>query len=168
MELIAIGKIAKPVGIRGELKIIPLTDDLNRFLNLRTVMTGTAAEQAVERLIVRVRISAQHIVAALEGVSSVEEAEVLRNDFVFIPEEQKKLPGKGRYLIDRIIGCAVAGEDGASIGILTDVLKLPANDVWVVRSGEKEFLIPAVKEFVESVDEERKRIVIHVIKGLLE
>ncbi len=54
------------------------------------------------------------------------------------------------------------------VGILADVLKLPANDVWVVRSGEKEILIPAVKEFIESVDEARKRIVIHVIEGLLE
>ena len=168
MELIAIGKIAKPVGIRGELKIIPLTDDLNRFSDLRTVMTGATAERVVERPIVHVRISAQHVVAALDGISSVEEAELLKNDFVFIPEDQKKLPREGQYFIDRIIGCTVEAEDGTVVGILADVLKLPANDVWVVRSDEKEILIPAVKEFIESVDEARKRIVIHVIEGLLE
>ena len=168
MELIAIGKIAKPVGIRGELKIIPLTDDLNRFSDLRTVMTGATSERAVERLIVHVRISAQHVVAALDGISSVEEAELLRNDFVYVTEDQKKFPRKGRHFIDRMIGCSVEGEDGSNIGTLTDVLKLPANDVWVVRSGEKEILVPAVKEFVCSIDEAHKRIVIHVIEGLLE
>jgi 16S rRNA processing protein RimM len=67
-----------------------------------------------------------------------------------------------------MIGCSVEGEDGSNIGTLTDVLKLPANDVWVVRSGEKEILVPAVKEFVCSIDEAHKRIVIHVIEGLLE
>jgi 16S rRNA processing protein RimM len=165
MELIAIGKIAKPVGVRGEVKILPLTDDLNRFKELRTLMIGSTAENAVERSIVHIRISGKQAVAALDGIVSVEQAGLLKNNFVFVPA---KFPRKGRHFIDRMIGCSVEGEDGSNIGTLTDVLKLPANDVWVVRSGEKEILIPSVKEFVRNVDEAQKRIVVHVIEGLLE
>jgi 16S rRNA processing protein RimM len=168
MELIAIGKIAKPVGVRGEVKILPLTDDLNRFKELRTLMIGSTAENAVERSIVHIRISGKQAVAALDGIVSVEQAGLLKNNFVFVPAEKRKKPRSGSFLIDTIIGCSVAGEDGVVIGTVSDVLKLPANDVWVVRSGEKEILIPSVKEFVRNVDEAQKRIVVHVIEGLLE
>jgi len=70
--------------------------------------------------------------------------------------------------MDDIIGCEVVTEEQMKVGIVADLLSLPANDIWVVRNGKKEFLIPAVKAIIRKVDVKAKRITIHALEGLLE
>jgi len=70
--------------------------------------------------------------------------------------------------MDDIIGCEVVTEEQMKVGIVADLLSLPANDIWVVQNGKKEFLIPAVKAIIRNVDVKMKRITIHALEGLLE
>ncbi|WP_313471504.1 ribosome maturation factor RimM, partial [Lysinibacillus sp.] len=66
-----------------------------------------------------------------------------------------------------IIGCTVISEDGQTIGIVADILQTGANDVWVVKGSKKEHYIPYIEDIVKDIDVEEKKIVIHVMEGLL-
>ncbi len=92
----------------------------------------------------------------------------LRNRYLFVPKEESIKLRPGSYFMDDVIGCEVVTEEQMKIGIVTDLLTLPANDVWVVRNGAKEILIPAVKAIIRKVDVKKKRITIHALEGLLE
>jgi 16S rRNA processing protein RimM len=168
MELIAIAKIIKPIGIRGEVKIQLLTDECDRLLHLTSVWIGKHEESVVERKILRVRQDVKHCIAAFQDVATVEAAEDLRDQFVFVSKGETMQPEAGRYFVDDVLGCEMASQEGKHIGTIVDVLILPANDLWVVRNGIKETLIPAVKAIVKEVDVKRKRVVIDSPEGLIE
>jgi 16S rRNA processing protein RimM len=168
MDLIAIGRISKPVGTRGEVKVLPFTDDKQRFATLRSVWVGQDETTAKQRDILTVRMDTEHVIVNLDGIQTMNEAEEVRDNYLFVPKEQVlKLP-IGSYFVDDVIGCEVVTEEQKKVGLVTDLLSLPANDVWVVWNGDKEILIPAVKEIVRQVDVEKKRITIHALEGLLD
>jgi 16S rRNA processing protein RimM len=168
MDLIAIGRISKPIGTQGELKVLPLTDDKQRFAGLQSVWVGHDAARVEQRDILTVRVDAKQVVVSLIGIETLHEAKELQNKYLFVPKEQKIELRTGSYFMDEVIGCEVVTEEQVNVGIVTDLLSLPANDVWVVRKGTKEILIPAVKEIIRNVDVKMKRITIHALEGLLE
>jgi 16S rRNA processing protein RimM len=168
MDLIAIGRISKPIGTQGELKVLPLTDTIQRFVGLQSVWVG-CDEMAVDLVeISAVRVDAKQIVVSLQGVESVHEAEKFRNAYIFIPKEKIVTLQPGSYFMDDVLGCEVVTDEQKLVGNITDLLSLPANDVWVVRNGAKEILIPAVKAIIRKVDIKTKRITIHALEGLLD
>jgi 16S rRNA processing protein RimM len=168
MDLIAIGRISKPIGTQGEVKVFPLTDDKQRFIGLQSVWVGHNAERVEQRDIRTVRIDAKQVVINLDGIETLQEARKFQNKYLFVPKEQTIKLHTGSYFMDEVIGCEVVTEEQMKVGIVTDLLSLPANDVWVVRNGTKEFLIPAVKAIIRKVDVKMKRITIHDLEGLLE
>ncbi len=168
MDLIAIGRISKPIGTRGEMKVLPLTDDRLRFTDLQSVWIGHDSKRAEQRDIQIVRIDAKQVVISVDGIETLQEANNFRNMYLFVPKEQTIKLHTGSYFMDDIIGCEVVTEEQMKVGIVADLLSLPANDIWVVRNGKKEFLIPAVKAIIRNVDVKMKRITIHALEGLLE
>jgi 16S rRNA processing protein RimM len=168
MDFIAIGRIVKPVGTRGEVKILPLTDDQQRFHILSKVWIGRNTSDVEEKKILMSRIDARWVVLHLQGVETVEESERLKDAFVYVPADDAVQLQKGSYFIHEVIGCSVVTEEDVSIGVITDLLSLPSNDIWVVKKGTKEILLPAVKAIIRQVDIEQKRITIHALDGLLD
>jgi 16S rRNA processing protein RimM len=168
MDLIAIGRVSKPIGTQGELKVIPLTDDSLRFKDLQWVLVGHDAAKVEQRDICAVRIDAKQVVVSLRGIETLHEAEEFRNKYLFVPKEQTIELPVGSYFMDDVIGCEVITEEQVNVGIVADVLSLPANEIWVVRKGNKEILIPAVKAIIRKVDVKMKCITIHALEGLLE
>jgi 16S rRNA processing protein RimM len=168
MELIAIGRISKPIGTRGELKILPLTDTIERFVGLKSVWVG-CDETTVDLFDISVvRVDAKQVVMSLQGIESAQESEKFRNCYIFIPKEKIVALPTGSYFMDDVLGCEVVTEEQKHVGKIVDLLSLPANDVWVVRKDTKEILIPAVKAIVRKVDVRTKRITIHALEGLLD
>jgi len=168
MDLIAIGKISKPIGTQGDVKVFPLTDDRQRFTGLQSVWVGHDAVKVEQRDILAVRIDAKQIVISLRDIKTLQEAKEFRNKYLFVPSEQTIKLRSGSYFMDEVMGCEVVTEEQVDVGIITDLLSLPANDVWVVRNGAKEFLIPAVKAIIRKVDIKMKRVTIYALEGLLE
>jgi len=168
MELIAIGRIAKPIGTRGEVKILPFTEDKQRFSDLQSVWVGENEVAAEQRDIEVVRIDAKQVVLTLRGVDTVEKAAKFRDHYVFVPKANIAQLRTGSYFVDDVIGCEVVTEEQNHIGKVIDLLSLPTQDVWVIRNGAKEILIPAVKAIIRHVDVEQKRITIHALEGLLD
>ena len=166
--MIAIGQIAKSNGVRGAVNIRSLTDDAQRFTKLKAVWIGRAEEKATRYEVESVRVQNERVVLKLHNVNDRNAADDLREQIVFVQENEAVKPRKGSYFIHDLIGMEVLTEEGEVVGQVKDVWQMPANDVWVVRNNGKEVLVPAVKEFIKSVDAERRTIVIHAVEGLLE
>ena len=168
MDFIGIGSVSKPIGTRGEVKILPLTHDNRRFENLPAVWIGSDAAHAEWKKILKVRIEPKQVVLRFQGIETIEEAETIKDLYLFVPKEDAVQLEKGIYFVDDVIGCEVVTEEQAVVGTVSDLLTLPMNDVWVVKKGSKEILIPAVKAVIRQVDVEQKRITIHALEGLLD
>lgn len=167
-NLIAIGRITKSVGIRGELKIFPLTDDPQRYYDLHSVWVGEDEQSAQEKQIQSCRLQPNAVYLYLQGISDRDSSDRFRGKFVFIPQELKIKPPPGKHFIHDIIGLEVKTEEGVLIGVVKDVQHYPAQDIWIVKTQSKEILIPAVKEFIRRVDLKQGHIIIRSMEGLID
>jgi 16S rRNA processing protein RimM len=165
---IAIGRIIKPVGLSGEVKVLLLTDFPERFQSLGQVHVTTVAGNRV------CRVSAARQVGPLvylrfSGVDCVEQADLLRGGLIQIPEKERLSLPEGSYYQYEIIGLDVFTEAGERLGQVGDILKTGSNDVYVVRGKAKgEYYIPALTMVVQKIDLIARQMVIRPIPGLLE
>jgi len=168
MELVAIGKISRPIGVHGEVKVIPLTSHADRFIGLKSVWIGASPETVVQHNVVATRFLFRDVALQLADIGSVNLARKLQNKYIFVTREQAIQPPDGSYFIDDIIGCKVLTESGKYIGQINDIYSLPASDVWVVKHQNKEILIPAVKAIVKNVDIKERCVTIIALEGLVD
>lgn len=153
-DKITIGEVARPHGVGGTLKIIPLTDDVRRFEKLKNVYVD-GKEYAVSR----VSVSQSDVFLALAGVSDRNAAEAFRGKSVQVSRENAAV-AEDRVLIVDVLGCDVRFEDGESVGKVSDVLQHGAADVWVLEKGKKQILFPALKRVFVAEDYENKIVVV--------
>lgn len=156
MDYLKIGLILKPQGIRGEVKVLPLTDDPNRFIGLKNAFIS---EDKRPVKIMEARISKDSVYLFLEKVYDRNSAEGLRGQYLYIDREHAvKLP-EGRYFIADLIGCTVISLNGDEIGVLQDVMQPGANDVYIVKRPDgSELLIPVVDAFIKDINIREKKI----------
>jgi 16S rRNA processing protein RimM len=160
MNLLEAGMIVNTHGIRGEVKILPWCDSPAFLCSFDVFyLDGEPVEVRAAR------VHGRTVIASLAGVETVNEAMRLRDKVVMIDRSAVKLP-EGRYFIADLIGLNVLDDKtGASIGTLADVLTLPANDVYVVR-GTREYMIPAVPEFLAEIDLPGRTMRVNLIEGM--
>jgi 16S rRNA processing protein RimM len=150
------------------MKIAPMTYSAERFTEGLTVWIGRDETAEQYRLIKKIRMQGSGLVIQCEGIETRSEAERCIGNFLFVDREHRITLPPRTWFISDIIGMTVTDEDGATIGSITDVLQLPAHHVYVIQQGKREILIPAVPSVIQSVDIERRLMVIHVLDGLLE
>ncbi len=151
-----IGQIVKPQGVRGELKVIPYTDDMTRFSLLRTVYLE---DKKTPHAVKGVRYGQDCLFLTLEEVRDRNEAEKLRDCFLYVARKDAVPLPEGSYYIADLIGMTVKDDAGRVLGTLDDVYQAGGNDVYpVVR--DKNFLVPAVKKVLLSVDPENSLMVL--------
>jgi len=173
MQRITIGQISRVRGIKGEMVVVPLTDDLKRFSWLEKIFVSKDAITA-QFGIEEVRISLkskrlkERVLLKLKGVETPEEAKKFVGSFLEIEKEDLiKLP-EGRYFIFDIIGLKVITTQDKEVGTVREVISLPANDVYVVQGEQQEYDIPAIKEVVKKIDLDKKVMIIEPKEGLLD
>jgi len=166
--MIAVGRITRSIGLKGELNVALLTDVPERFENLESVWVGTDETQTVEHSVASVRVGRSSVVLKLKNIDSRSAADEQRGRLVFVAEKEAIVPKKGSYFIHDVVGMKVLTEEGEEVGTVQEVMQMPANDVWVVVAGGKEVLIPATKEVIKSVDLEHRAVRIRPLEGLLE
>lgn len=172
-QLLLIGTIYRAHGVKGEVKIIPETDDPDRFETLERVYLGRDAASATEHPLGKVRFQPTKrgliVLVTFDGVGSREEAEALRGTFVFAAEEDLPPLEEDEAFVHDLIGLDVETADGEAVGTVRDVMQGGGHAVYVVqRGGQPDAMIPAVEAFVEEVDLDARRLVIRPIEGLLE
>jgi 16S rRNA processing protein RimM len=165
---IAIGTILKSVGLRGELKVSPLTHSPRRFSRLRDITIQTKEGQLQRYRIEQVRYASPFVYVKLADLSSPEEAQALAGGSILIPEEDRLPLPEGSYYHFEIEGLDVYLEDGTRLGKIESVLETGSNDIYVVKEAGKEFLIPALASVVKEINLPERRMTIRPIQGLLE
>ena len=167
-DYIVIGQVTKPHGVRGALRIEPMTNDPMRFRRLHSVSLSFDDDERTAFDIAGVEVANQYVILSLKDLEDRDEAEKWRRAYVEIPRSECLPLPEGEYYYFELIDLLVMTSEGTEIGWLEDVLVLPAHDVYVVRAGEKEFLIPAVPEVIEKIDLDAGTMTIRPIPGLLD
>jgi len=167
IEYLEVGKIVNTRGIKGELKVIPLTDNPERFDNLESVYVQKE-EGLEEYRITGVSYSKSFVYLKLKGIDDIDAAEKLKGLSLKVHRSNAvKLP-EDTYFICDIVDMDVYEDNGNLLGKITDVLKTGSNDVYVVKGEDgKEILIPALKSTVNDVDIMNKRMTVTLPEGLL-
>jgi 16S rRNA processing protein RimM len=153
------GVIVTTHGIKGEVMIQPWVDSAEFLKKFKNLYINEKPYKLLSG-----RVHKNFLLAELEGVSDVNAAMVLKGKMVFIDRDEAKLP-KGAFFLRDIIGASVVDESGLELGKLTDVLELPAGNVYEVK-GEREILIPAVPQFILNTDVNAGIITVRLIDGM--
>jgi 16S rRNA processing protein RimM len=153
------GRIVNTHGIQGEVKIEPWADSADFLLGFRTFYID-----GVPTAVLSARVHGRMVLARLEGIGDINAAMRLKNRIVQIARKDAKLP-KGGFFIADLIGASVMEENGRELGKITEVLDLPAGNVYVVR-GEREHMIPAVPEFILNTDIDKGVVTVRLIEGM--
>lgn len=164
MDYFRIGLFLRPHGVRGEVKLLPLTDDIRRFSKLKQAFVESKSGEYRQVKVVSAKLAGENaVIAKIEGIDSMDEAEKLRDMYICVDREHAvKLP-EGTYFVKDIIGCRVCLDSGEQLGTLIDVYETNANDVYVIQ-GEKKISVPALKKLLDTVDVVNKSIVLnHVV-----
>lgn len=166
--LITIGKAVKPFGVKGEMKIKPMTDFPERFKELGRAYLVSPTGKELVCDVKSVRYAGEALLLLFDGYDSPEKAKALNGWFIKVPEEEAVSLPEGRYYWYELIGMDVLSEGGEKLGVIVDIFETGSNDVYVMKSGRREVYIPATKEVIKRVDRKAKQMVIHLMDGLME
>lgn len=156
-KMFKIGQIINTHGIKGEVKVYPLTEDVNKFKSYKTVLVD-----GEEKNILGVKFQKDRVILKLEGVDTMNEAETYKQKYIEVPREgEKKLP-KDTYYVSDLKECTVYDTNNKNLGKVFDVISTHNNDVYWIKSP-KELLIPVLRDIVLDVDIELKKIVIRPV-----
>ncbi len=167
-DLITIGKIIKPIGLHGEVKVTLLTDFPERFNDLQEVMVKTSQGEVLKCNIKKRRFASAYVYLTFETFTDRSGVEFLRGGLLLIPESERVELPEGSYFHSDLIGMNVCIEGDGALGEVIEILETGSNDILVVKRDGGESLIPAIKRFVKKVDLDQNLIWIDPIEGLLD
>lgn len=151
-DLVAIGKIVKTFGVRGEVKVLSLTDVPGRFESLTQVLLEAPSGKTLPAAVTSRREDRDGFVLGFDALTSPEEAAAFRGGYVKIPRAQSPSLPEGQFFEYDLIGMAVRDESGEDLGRIEDIMDTAATHVFVVRKDGRERLIPAARQVVSAVD----------------
>jgi 16S rRNA processing protein RimM len=167
-DLVAIAKIVKSRGLRGEVSADVLTDFPERFENLESVIAllpdGTRRNLKIEDF----RFQKNRILLTFKGIDSIEAAEEMRDAEICIPESEAVALEEDEFFDWQLAGCAVETVEGERLGFVKELMRTGGTEILVVEGAEKEFLIPFAASVCTEVDVENKLIRVDAPEGLLE
>lgn len=167
-ETLRVGVIASTHGIRGEVKVYPTTDDINRFKALKKcILSGRRGPLTLE--VERVKFFKNTVILKFKGYDDINEVlDFVKRDLLVTRENAVKLE-KGEYFICDLVGLKVVTDEGTVFGRLKDVMQTGANDVYVIETLDgTEVLFPSIPECILDRDLEAGVITVHIMKGLLD
>ena len=160
MELYLTGIILKPKGLKGEVKVEVITDFPESFLSRQEYYAGKSVD-SVERLKVKkASLAGGFAWLFFDGIDNMEKAEALSGWQLFVEEDQLLPQPDNRAYLHEIIGMKVLDSHRREVGVVTNVIRMPAHEVYEVQVDGKKILLPAIDEFVEEFNLGEKYIII--------
>ncbi len=167
-DLVTIGRIGRPFGVKGEVKVRSLSDVPGRFDHLNAVSLLEATGRVSERVVTGVRRAGADYIMRFSGITTPEEAGALRGSLIQVSRRIPPDSSAGVFYECDLVGLTVMDQRGEELGTVEATWEFPGHHVLVVRRGRREVLIPAAKSFVTEVDLAQRRMVVQVIEGLIE
>lgn len=165
-QLLQVGVISSTHGVRGEVKVFPTTDDVQRFRMLKQVILDTGKEQ-IQLEIQGVKFFKQFAILKFKGIDNINDIEMYKGKGLFVTREDAVGLGEDEYYIADLIGMKVVTDEGET-GELKDVIETGANEVYVVEFEKHgEVLIPAIHDCILDVDVEKMQMSVHLLEGLV-
>ncbi len=166
MKYLEIGKIVNTHGLKGELRVVPYTDDPSRFELLKQVEV-IKKNDILKYEIQRVKYQKSFILLKLADVDTIEAAEKLKDTVIRIPYEMGLPLEEDEYFIGDLYDIRVETEQGEFLGEISDIIFTGANDVYVVsKTGSKDILLPALKSCILKVDIANNIMIVKLPEGL--
>lgn len=166
LEYLSIGQIVNTHGIKGEIKVFPLTDDASRFDKLKEIYIESKDEMTKYQ-IESIKHLKNTVILKLKGIDTMNDSEKLRNLYIKVGRwDAVRLP-KDSFFICDIVESDVFDIHGELLGKLADVLQTGANDVYIVKDDKREILIPALKTVVKEINLQSKKIIVDLPEGLI-
>ncbi len=166
-EFIIIGKVVSTQGNKGEVKVWPLTDSIDRFKNLASIFLRNNTIRKTLR-IEKIRSKENTVILKLEDIDNIEKAKMVVGSFLEVKRENTIRLSKDTYFIFEIIGLEVYTVNNIFLGKVKNVISTGSNDVYIVKNkNNKEILIPAIREVVKNINLEKKLITVKMVDGLI-
>jgi 16S rRNA processing protein RimM len=163
-----IGLILGAFGIKGEVRILSLTDEPERFLELKEViLAGPEDGSELKYEIEKVRVHKRNALVKFHEVADRTQAEELEGTYVRLVGSDMTVVEEVHIINEKLIGIEIFTKSGERLGVLEEVIQTGANDVYEVRDGEKSILLPAICEVILEIDLEHGRMVVDPLPGLL-
>lgn len=167
-QMLQVGVISSTHGVRGEVKVFPTTDDPNRFKKLKHVILDTGREQLTWE-IQGVKFFKQFVILKFKGIDNINDIEKYKGKNLYVTRENAVALEEDEYFIADLIDMKVFLEDGTEFGVLTDVMKTGANDVYCIETEKYgEVLVPAIGDCIREVDVEAGKMTIYLMPGLID
>lgn len=170
-ELFQVGSITQTHGIRGEVKVFPLTDDISRFKNMKNLLLDGGKEGYISLEVENVRPQKNLVILKFKGIDNINDIEKYKGHGLFVTKENRVKLKKDEYFIADLIGCEVYTDENPDdkFGTISDVMETGANDVYEIElEAGGTVLLPAIKDCILGVDVDARRVDIHLLKGLMD
>ncbi|MBN2323930.1 MAG: 16S rRNA processing protein RimM [Spirochaetes bacterium] len=166
-EYLIVGRVTRPFGIKGEVRVLPITDDPTRYIGMDSVFIG---EEGKKRRIglEYAKVCPRYVIVKLEGYDTVEDADRLKDELLYVARDEAVTLDEGSYYHYDLNGCTVVTSEGKTVGTVFDIQNMGSCDVYFIRAEAdgKEYLVPAIHDVVKTIDISEKRIVIEPLEGL--
>ncbi len=169
-RFLIIGRIRKPHGVRGDLKVSILADEPKRFNSLERVFVSadSKAHSPLEQQVEKVRLLQSDAIVKFAGIDTPEVARTFNSQWLFVSAEDALQLAEGELYSYQLIGMEVVTNEGQRIGIIDQILETGANDVLVVQGEKGEILLPDIPDVVESIDIDSSIVIVNLLDGLIE
>ena len=168
-ELVPLGRISKPYGLNGEVRVILYSGNLHGISNVnRLFICKQEHEQPIELKITDLRTQKNTTIIGFEGINTIEEASELRGSIVMVEKCDLPEPKEDEYYWFQLIGLNVVTEEGNFIGTVKSLIEREPQALLVVENDNKEFLIPMVDTIVKGVKLDESELILTPIEGLFD
>ena len=167
-QLLRVGVISSTHGVRGEVKVYPTTDDVNRFKKLKNVVLDTGKEH-LKLEVSGVKFFKNQVILKFKGIDNINDIEKYKGKDLLVNREDAVALEENKNYVADLIDLKVVTDEGQVLGVLTEVMETGANDVYVVETEDgKELLLPAIRDCILDVDLETEVMTVHILPGLLD
>jgi len=167
MQYLEVGQIVNTFGIKGQVKVVPFTNDIERFDELRKVyIMNRKNRKEVE--IENVKYHKNMVLLKFKGLDKIEDVEIFKNCYLEIDRKDGKPLEEGEYYIIDLIGLDVYTDEGTHLGKVDDIYNTGSNDIYVVKDElGKQILLPYIDDVIKEINLESHKIIVHLIEGLV-
>jgi 16S rRNA processing protein RimM len=167
-DWVAVGKVTRPHGLKGEMKFRPFTKDEDILKDIGLVKLGRDENAGQELQVENLRGHYSKRIVKFKGFNSIESVQELSGDSLYIRREDFKALPEGEYYWFEIEGLNVYDEEGGYYGQVVEIMKTGSNDVYVVQDADKEILLPMIDSVVKVIDLEQGKLIFKNVEGLIE
>lgn len=167
MNYYHVGKIVNTHGIKGEVRVVPITDFAEQRFQVGSQLIIETESRQIPVTVESARPHKGMELVKFAGLDNINDVQQYRNCFLSVSEDQQDDLADGQYYYHQIIGLAVETQDGRHLGQIKEILSPGANDVWVVnRPGKNDLLLPVIKDVIKQVDLDHHKVIVELLEGL--